>query len=148
MELQIAENEMKRMIALHCPNYKFKWDNAKARFGQCHYGKRELHLSKPLTLLNNQEIMFNTIIHEICHAITQGSGHNWRWKQKFLSMGGTGNRCSCGNGVEGKHVYVCPKCALEIKQHRASKKKSACTACCNKYNGGRFSKLYIFEKKE
>lgn len=49
--------------------YQFQWDNRSRRFG-AHRGRtRTIFLSRRLTLLNDEEEVKDTILHEIAHAL-------------------------------------------------------------------------------
>ncbi|MGB2453995.1 MAG: SprT-like domain-containing protein [Akkermansiaceae bacterium] len=62
-----------------------KMDSAKKRFGLCNMGSREISLSGPLTILNTDDEVRDTILHEIAHALAwelhkENCGHDERWK--------------------------------------------------------------------
>jgi predicted SprT family Zn-dependent metalloprotease len=70
------------------------YDDAKSRFGCCKYHKKLITLSRPLTELNNEGHVFDTVLHEIAHALVgPGHGHSLVWKQKALDIGCNGQRC-------------------------------------------------------
>jgi len=136
--------------------WTFKFDRAFRRFGCCKYGKCEITLSKPLTEknLNNYEQIVDVILHEIAHAISVnkhghwGKGHGFHWKQTCIQIGANPKRCFSANEVEtiqGKYVYKCPNCGHEMTTHKRLKRLHACSACCNKYNSGKFSNDFLFE---
>ena len=147
MELLKAHKIATELIIEHCPDYSFKFDNAKQRFGRCDYGKKIISISKYLTFLNDELKVVNTIKHEIAHALTKGSGHNRIWRVKALSLGCDGNRCYDSKDVEiikGRFVYKCPACKKRIYGYRKMKKRKACSDCCRKYNNNKFSSDYEF----
>lgn len=60
-------------------------DSAKKRFGLCDMSSREISLSGPLTILNTDDEVRDTILHEIAHALAwelhkENCGHDERWK--------------------------------------------------------------------
>ncbi|UOK18137.1 SprT-like protease [Gordonia phage Switzerland] len=75
-------------------SWTFKFDRARRRAGQCHYGKREISLSAPLLSVRSYEESLNTITHEIAHALVGAkAGHGPEWARKHRELGGDGERC-------------------------------------------------------
>ena len=145
MDLQQAEQLAKELISEHCPEYIFQFDNAKVRFGYCSWKKKIISLSKHLVLMNNEEQVKDTILHEIAHALTPKQSHNRVWRAKAIEIGCDGSRCYDSNKVEspkGKYVYQCPTCEKKYYQHRRSRKTSACGKCCKTYNNNKYSKQH------
>jgi len=149
-KLDIVKLTAETLILKHCPNYTFKWDNAKSRFGCCSYTRKTISLSKHLCEINDLDRIKNTILHEIAHALTEGHHHDHVWKAKAIELGCTGARCYSEDTtkiIKGKYVYCCPNCDKETTTHRAIKRERACGECCKTYNRGRFSKEFIVEPK-
>jgi len=145
MDLHKAEKLAKELLREHNPEYTFKWDNAKVRFGACHYKTKQISLSKHLTYMNNEDEVKDTILHEIAHSLTKGKNHNRVWRAKAVELGCCGARCYDNNKVEspkGKYVYQCPICENKYYHHRRSRRKSACGKCCKAYNNNKYSKDY------
>jgi predicted SprT family Zn-dependent metalloprotease len=86
-EYKVKVNGKTHLLTPTKLGYKFKFDNAKRRFGYCSYTDKEISLSKPLCEynLNNFYQINDTILHEIAHALSykihgrRGSGHCKRW---------------------------------------------------------------------
>ena len=144
MELKKAEELAKKLLQEHNPKYSFKWDNAKVRFGCCHYVTKYISLSKILTHMNNEEEVKNVILHEIAHSLTEGENHSRVWKEKAISIGYNGARCynKSVKTPKGKYVYQCPVCKNKYYQHRKLIKKYVCKRCCEKYYNGKSSYDY------
>ncbi len=75
-----------------------KMDDAKKRFGVCRMGLKEISLSRPLVLLNSEEEVRDTILHEIAHALSweihkEPCGHDERWKEICVRIGARPDRC-------------------------------------------------------
>ncbi len=68
-------------------DWRFKLDNAKMRFGQCSYTHRTISLSRPLSELNSLDRILDTIRHEIAHAITPHSGHDFEFMEACEKVG-------------------------------------------------------------
>ena len=97
--------------------FKFKFDNAKNRFGSCNSWRRIITLSKPLSLANldNMVQIEDTIRHEIAHAfankISAREGHGSLWKSVATQVGARPERCFDSNDanlVKTRFVWACP----------------------------------------
>ncbi len=137
MVLQLARQLAVELIDAHglAPRWKFAFDRAIRRFGNCDYTRRRITLSAPLTLLNDEEKVKDTILHEIAHALApKGVGHGPAWKAIAESIGCTPLRCY-GNEVRmpgQKFVGVCPTCSTTISRSR--RKRLSCGKCDRKFN--------------
>lgn len=81
-------------------HWHFKFDSAKRRLGCCDYTRKTISLSRHYVELNykeNPQIIRNTILHEIAHALQyeEGSktGHNSRFYELCRQIGATPSRC-------------------------------------------------------
>ena len=121
--------------------WMFEFDNAKRRFGCCNYRTKTISLSRELVLLNNEERVKNTILHEIAHAIVgRGHGHNGAWKRVALEIGCDGNRCYSSENttiVQGKYKATCPKCNHVHHKHRKPKNRQSCGKCSKVFDNER-----------
>lgn len=112
--------------------WRFQYDNAKKRFGTCNYRKKAITLSRPLTMLNNEEHVRDTILHEIAHALCPRHGHDWVWRSKAIEIGCNGMRCFSSDEVvlpEPKYIGVCHKCGRVSKKNRMPKHAKSCGKC-------------------
>ena len=133
--------------------WKFQFDTAVRTFGYCHHGRKTVSLSKPLTELNDEQEVKDTILHEIAHALCpRGAGHGDLWKQKCREIGAKPERCFSRRTVVvpevTKYKYECPGCKRQITKTYIMKKPRACGACCNEFSGGRFNVVYAFRLVE
>lgn len=56
--------------------------------GQCDFTKKIIRLSRPFVVLNDKDVVVDTIKHEIAHALVGvGHGHDWKWKQMCEQLG-------------------------------------------------------------
>lgn len=123
----------------------FTFDNAYRRHGLCRPRTKTISLSKIATKLNGEDIVLNTILHEIAHALTPRSHHGSEWRRKALEIGCNGERCVTSDAIQAPHKFngVCPNCGHTTKAFR--RRNSACASCCNKFNRGKYDAKYSFQ---
>lgn len=110
MNIIQAEKLAKELMAKYLDDeWKFKFSNALTRLGSCSYRTNIIYLSKPLTEVNPIEVMRNTILHEIAHALV-GSKHKHDsvWAAKHRELGGTGQPRSKAEACVTDYVGTCP----------------------------------------
>lgn len=141
MELKAAESlaiELMNQHGIINDGWYFEFDSAKKRFGSCNYRDKKITLSKPLTELNDEARVKNTILHEIAHALCIGEGHNKIWKAKAKEIGCDGSRCFSSKEVatpESKYIATCSGCNHEHKRDRITKGiRYSCQYCDSKFN--------------
>jgi predicted SprT family Zn-dependent metalloprotease len=125
--------------------WKFKFDNAKRRFGVCKYTPKLISLSKPLTILNNESQVKDVILHEIAHALTPGEGHSMVWKRMAKSIGCCGERCYSSSKIvtpQSKYSAVCVGCGYTHKKHKKPKYISSCGFCSKSVFNPKFKLEY------
>jgi predicted SprT family Zn-dependent metalloprotease len=127
--------------------WRFGFDTAKRRFGCCNYSYKEITLSRALVLVNDEDAVKNTILHEIAHAMVgRGHGHNSVWKRMAIAIGCDGKRCYTTKNTsvpESKYIAVCNTCGHTHRRHRASTRTTACGICCK----GTFQSQYVLTFK-
>ena len=140
MELQKTKKIGRELIERHKladTGWIFKLDYATRRFGQCNFKTKTISISTVLARLNDEEIVSETILHEIAHALVGArKGHGQEWRAKALEIGSNGNR-TYGSEVrvpERKYKAVCPVCKEEYYRERMKKRKSSCGKCSRTYN--------------
>lgn len=141
-----AEDYM-RMHGLTDAGWTFKWGRGKNLFGLCSHSKKTISLSRPLTELNDEDAVDDTILHEIAHALVPANeGHGIVWKRKCREIGAKPERTFDNIEVpEGKYTLECPNCGVQKSRHRKPKRYGvACSRCCNRYAGGRYDAKYAF----
>lgn len=152
MDLNDARNAALSMMAEHgldTPSgWVFRFDDARRRFGSCHWDKKLITLSRALTLLNDAGHVRQTILHEIAHALApRRAGHGPVWRRIALSIGDDGARCySSAEVITPARAFrgTCATCGRTVE--RFTRKRSlACGACCRAHNGGRHSAVYLFK---
>ena len=100
-------------------DWRFTFDNAKKRHGQCRYSQKIISFSKYGIKLPMESIL-DTILHEIAHALTgYQAGHGEVWRQKAISIGCNGNRTESENLiVQAKYTIKCEVCGHSWTKNR------------------------------
>jgi predicted SprT family Zn-dependent metalloprotease len=148
MELGKAEQIATKLMQEHgLVGWRFSFGKTKKIAGLCNHRFKYIELSQYLTFLNTEEHVTNTILHEIAHALVGiGHGHDYIWKQKAREIGCDAERCYAKdtNRPEGKYKGTCINCGNVQYYHKQIRQNShACSACCNKFNNGKFSLSYV-----
>lgn len=146
IEAYVLANKLMSQYGLG--HWFFEYDRSKRRFGACHYRTNTITLSFDLVFLNSVEKVTETILHEISHGLVgPGHGHDGVWKAKATQLGIKPDRCYSEDTVQPQSRYklVCPACSYSVNIHRKPKRKRACSNCCRKYNGGRYTDKFQME---
>lgn len=140
---KLAKDKMKEH-GLTERGWWFEFDRAKRRFGCCHHSLKKITMSSALTELNSEEVVLDTILHEIAHALVSARhGHDAVWRRKAIEIGCNGSRTYGNETIRPPYPYkgVCPN-GHETKARK--RMRVACSKCCNAHNNGRFSSEYMF----
>ena len=146
-------HELMDKYGLRKEGWKLAFDNAKRRNGACEYGTKTIYLSKHYIKLNSEELIVDTILHEIAHALTpRDAGHGPLWKAKCAEIGAMPVAVKRGMGikqVEGKWKAECPnpECDFKVSRHRkpTSRARYSCSKCSGRYFNWRYELTF---KKE
>jgi len=125
---------------LHSKNWRFRFDNAKQRLGNCSYKRRTISMSKHFAVKITEPEAKDVLLHEIAHALVgRGQGHNHVWKRKAIEIGCNGLREYHGDiHIKAKYIGTCPTCGRVIKRHR--RKNISCGRC----SGGSYNSKHAF----
>jgi hypothetical protein len=119
-KFEYAQREIKSLMNQHgLDGWGFKFNNRKACAGVCKYGLKMIELSKVYITSDKttKEMIRNTILHEIAHALSgHKAGHGPVWKAKAIAIGCDGKRC-CNAFSEYKYKMVCGK-GCELGRHK------------------------------
>jgi predicted SprT family Zn-dependent metalloprotease len=137
MELEAAHKLAIELMRLHrVPTaWTFAFDRSKVRFGRCHYGLKQISLSRYLVELNDEAEVRDTILHEIAHALApKRAGHGPAWQAVARSIGCNAQRCYGEEVTRPRPRFqgTCPKCRQTIFRHRRS--VLACGRCSRSFD--------------
>jgi predicted SprT family Zn-dependent metalloprotease len=132
MELEAARRLAVVLMRMHKvpKEWSFEFDRSKVRFGRCHYGRKEISLSRHLVELNDEAEVRETILHEIAHALApRKAGHGPAWRAVAKSIGCNAKRCYGEEVMRPRPKYqgTCPGCRRVIYRHRRT--LIACGKC-------------------
>lgn len=141
IDMSWVEDEANALIVEHgLDGWSFHWDNAKLRFGACHFGKNYITISRPLAMVNGESEIRETLLHEVAHAIAGPMhDHDQYWKDVAFSIGANPTRCYDPEVVKevGDHKYEasCGECGYISKRYRWSKKMGLkyCGSCVRQF---------------
>jgi predicted SprT family Zn-dependent metalloprotease len=139
----------------------FRFDRAKRRMGACRWNARGdtkiLSLSRYFCHAAGWAVMEDVARHEIAHALdveTRGhSDHGPTWKRWARACGADPTRLYEGKAlaaVASRYAGRCPHCGAEQPFYRRPKRRYACRACCDRYEGGRYAdrfRLVLYDRR-
>jgi len=118
--------ELMTMHGLIKSGWTFHFDHSQRRFGVCKYGRKEICLSWKLTIMNEDDEVKETILHEIAHALVPArAGHGRVWKEMAARVGANPVRCYDSKTVEAPKLRfqgTCPTCGREFTKSRLPKR--------------------------
>lgn len=114
------------------PQWTFRFDRAKRRFGVCKYRHEVIGLSVYLTRMNPESKVRDTILHEIAHAIAgHKAGHGIKWKGVCRIIGARPVRCFGSDVTKPKPKWIgtCPVCHATYPRLRVSSRILNASSC-------------------
>ena len=134
-DAQELARQLMRQHGLFEAGWRFRFDHARRRFGSCQYGPKLVTLSRPLTLLNGEPEVRDTLLHEIAHALTPRDGHGPRWRAKCRELGARPVRCYSGEAVVSpprrlaRYEWGCRACGWWVQRRRRTRRRYVCGRC-------------------
>lgn len=121
-DIEALANAKLREHNLYQIGWRFKWDRAQRRVGQCRFGAQEIGLSKPIySITANEPDAINTILHEIAHALAgPHAGHGPEWKRVAHSIGCSAQRCAPVHMVRPETKFT-GTCGCSDYKHRMTR---------------------------
>ena len=111
-------------------------DRAKARAGATHFQTRRITLSGPLTRVHDEDLVRDTILHEIAHALVgPAHGHDRVWKAKAREIGASDERCFSSDAARELAPFIgtCSN-GHEVRRHRRPTRLIACAECSSSFD--------------
>ncbi|MHA3722912.1 SprT-like domain-containing protein [Leucobacter sp. HY1910] len=121
------------LINMYLPKqgWQFGFDHAKRRAGLCHFGKKQITVSRYLAVKFSDEEIYQTLLHEVAHALAgPDAGHGPRWKRLAEVIGYVGGTTHQGE-IAHEHapwVGACPAGHAHYK-FRAPTRDVSCGRC-------------------
>jgi predicted SprT family Zn-dependent metalloprotease len=136
MDVIAAQTLARKLMDTHgLSHWGLRFDRAAKRFGLCNHTRKIISLSWKLVMLNTEEEVRDTILHEIAHALTPGAGHGPRWREMCVRIGAKPERCFTAQQVvmptqrPAWFQIGCVGCDWWADRRRASSKMLICKRC-------------------
>lgn len=134
VQIHTLAHNLMAQHGLIAKGWRFEFDNARKRGGQCRHTHQAISLSRYLAPSWSEDEVRNTLLHEIAHALVgPGQGHGAVWQAKARSIGCTGARTHSNATVPGRYVALCDHCNIEVgRRHRltAAMRRGGLHAAC------------------
>jgi len=130
----------KKILDYYGSPFDIKIGNAKRSWGCCNYIQRTIKISSWALQNESYEECYQTLIHEIAHALNRiGEGHGYEWKTTCQMLGllnpqrGRATEKEIDYGA--KYLLVCKSCGWKRERFRRPKRTNySCPICDAKYN--------------
>ncbi len=149
MNLQDAQSMARTLMDAHrCSGVRFRWNNRTASAGRCLWGRDGsvwIELSRPITRVNDADVVRDTILHEIAHAhVGCQAGHGPAWVNACLAIGGSARPCKTfgEHGVKPPDtgwVGTCAQCGGVNHIRTLPTRRRSCSKCAP----GAFSEAHV-----
>ena len=120
----------------HLARWVLVFDRARTRAGVCRFASHEIGLSRVLTALHSPELVRETVLHEIAHALVgPRHAHDAVWQAKARSIGSDGRRRMSASAPRPVAPWVgtCPQ-GHATTRHRRPARPSSCTRCARAFD--------------
>lgn len=142
MRTEVAIRMMREAMDNHpqLDNWSVGVLSRKSVAGLCDYNRKTLYLSRPYVEINSPEVVMQTIIHEIAHALLPpGSGHNSTWRRLAISLGYSPDRGATVSHMDANLPTPLWKAECRRKHynggmHRRPRVSYACSICVRNFN--------------
>lgn len=137
MDLANAETLARAYMDAHgLADWSFGFDRAKRRLGQTDYATRTITISRHYAENGDRELVRNTMLHEIAHALVgPGQGHGAAWQEQARTLG-IDPRATAHDIPElpAKYIGTCPNGHAHTR-HRRPRGQHSCLACAPRFDG-------------
>ena len=124
--LNLARSEMDKNGLV---DWKLDLDHAKVRAGACFFRQKKISFSRNFIKNSNDSDIYDTILHEIAHALVGPKhGHDIVWKKMAKKLGCSAKRCHSLEFSDYKWIRYCENFCWEQRTHRR-KSNLICRKC-------------------
>ncbi|MGC0272177.1 SprT-like domain-containing protein [Pseudactinotalea sp. Z1739] len=136
VNLEQAESMARDLMAEHgLRDWTFAFDRAKRRAGLCRFHTRTISLSRHLTELHHDDLVRDTVLHEIAHALAgPDAGHGTQWRQVAGRIGARPERTLPAEAPLPPAPWEghCPG-GHEHRRFRKPARPVSCSRCCPQF---------------
>jgi predicted SprT family Zn-dependent metalloprotease len=124
MECRIVEQRAREELSkwgLDREGWTFAWGRGVRQLGVCRYRHRRIEVSREYARLNGPELVIDTLLHEVAHALTPGANHGPAWQAACVRVGCRPQRCKDAAEVVSRPApwqIRCPQCGKLGERHR------------------------------
>jgi predicted SprT family Zn-dependent metalloprotease len=132
-EFSLLVKNLMNQHGLFSSGWSYTYDTAKKRLGKCNYTHKYLSFSTSFIDINTIEVMKDTVLHEIAHALAgYQAAHGYEWQIKAKSIGAVPRTCIDDPRIirpKGRYVFKCD--CTEHYYHRSTVvgKRIQCNLC-------------------
>ena len=124
--LNLARSEMDKNGLV---DWKLDLDHAKVRAGACFFREKKISFSRNFIKNSNDSDIYDTILHEIAHALVGPKhGHDIVWKKMAKNLGCSAKRCHNFEFSNYNWIRYCENFCWEQRTHRR-KSNLICRKC-------------------
>ncbi len=153
MDLRRAQRLALRLMCEHGLDrrgWEFAWGRGKSRFGAAvvqrrrdprtgrWIERRRILLSRPLTAMNSEDEVRDTVLHEIAHALAGlEHGHGAQWKEVCVRIGAKPERLMGEDVrlVQARYALVCGTCERVLGHRHRRMAGARLTRCYCRHCG-------------
>jgi predicted SprT family Zn-dependent metalloprotease len=136
--LQFRNRAIEFMNHYGLSDWSFEWSNAHKILGECNFKHRTLKFSTKWVDVNTIEVMEDTILHEIAHALAGPyAKHGFLWQNIAKKIGATPRACATDKRLvfpSGPYIFDCRNPNCDIKQYFFQARTLGRVAVCKKCN--------------
>ncbi len=127
-EQEALENCRKLLAKYGLSDWSAGLDDSLNRAGVCHFSKKHISFSRLFLRTAPEEEIFNTILHEIAHALV-GPKHNHDscWRTIARQIGCSGVRCHEIKFSQPRWIVHCPNGCFTLSRNR--RMRGVCKKC-------------------
>jgi len=159
------DRELSRRAAEHClelglsglsGRVRVYWNGRmRSTAGRATWPEGAIELNPALEEISALEVE-RTLLHELAHLVAyERSGrrrirpHGPEWRRACAELGIAGERAGHrlplpARTMRPKWRYVCPGCWTAVERVRRMRGRTACYACCRRFNRGRYDERFRF----